>query len=200
MRHCDKESPHDDETKARCCCAEWTVLPASRPTIRTLEIGAASFAFPVTRTRLSFGPIAPWQIGVEEPDAMPQRARHVVPLSGRAMATSGYYRSFFEQDGRRYSHAIASRVCRKPGACRHRARWHHEQRPRERPLSCPGRLPAGHTPEGYFWSGVSVLPLLVQYVCAPLCTGVTTPSSALSTVIAVAAFETECMNFSPSSE
>ena len=58
------------------------------------------------RTRGVNGAGAPWQIGVEEPDAMPQRARHVVPLSGRAMATSGDYRNYFEQGGRRYSHEI----------------------------------------------------------------------------------------------
>jgi len=48
----------------------------------------------------------PWRIGIEEPDAMPQRARWAVPLSGRAMATSGDYRNYFVQDGRRYSHEI----------------------------------------------------------------------------------------------
>lgn len=48
----------------------------------------------------------PWQIGIEEPDATPQRARYVVPLAGRAMATSGDYRIYFERDGRRYSHEI----------------------------------------------------------------------------------------------
>jgi FAD:protein FMN transferase len=48
----------------------------------------------------------PWRIGIEEPDAMPQRARWAVPLSGRAMATSGDYRNYFMQDGRRYSHEI----------------------------------------------------------------------------------------------
>ncbi len=48
----------------------------------------------------------PWRIGIEEPDAMPQRARWAVPLSGRAMATSGDYRNYFIQDGRRYSHEI----------------------------------------------------------------------------------------------
>ncbi len=47
-----------------------------------------------------------WRIGIEEPDAMPQRARWVVPLSGRAMATSGDYRNYFLEDGRRYSHEI----------------------------------------------------------------------------------------------
>lgn len=51
----------------------------------------------------------PWQIGIEEPDAMPQRARRVVPLAGRAMATSGDYRIYFEQAGRRYSHEIDPR-------------------------------------------------------------------------------------------
>jgi thiamine biosynthesis lipoprotein len=52
----------------------------------------------------------PWQIGIEEPDAVPQRARAVVPLSGRAMATSGDYRIYFEQGGRRYSHEIDPRT------------------------------------------------------------------------------------------
>jgi thiamine biosynthesis lipoprotein len=47
-----------------------------------------------------------WRIGIERPDALPQRAHLVVPMSGRAMATSGDYRNFFEQGGRRYSHAI----------------------------------------------------------------------------------------------
>ena len=51
----------------------------------------------------------PWQIGIEEPDAVPQRARLVVPLSGLAMATSGDYRIYFEQDGRRYCHEIDPR-------------------------------------------------------------------------------------------
>jgi thiamine biosynthesis lipoprotein len=47
-----------------------------------------------------------WRIGIEEPDAIPQRARHIVALSGRAMATSGDYRNYFEQGGLRYSHEI----------------------------------------------------------------------------------------------
>jgi thiamine biosynthesis lipoprotein len=52
----------------------------------------------------------PWRIGIEQPDALPQRARLVVPLSGRAMATSGDYRNYFEADGRRYSHEIDPRT------------------------------------------------------------------------------------------
>lgn len=48
----------------------------------------------------------PWQIAIERPDAMPQRAHLVVPLSGQSMATSGDYRIFFERDGQRYCHEI----------------------------------------------------------------------------------------------
>lgn len=48
----------------------------------------------------------PWQLAIERPDALPQRALHIVPLSGRALATSGDYRNFFMQGGRRYSHEI----------------------------------------------------------------------------------------------
>jgi thiamine biosynthesis lipoprotein len=47
-----------------------------------------------------------WRIGIEAPDAVPQRAYTIVPLRDRAMATSGDYRIFFEQDGRRYTHEI----------------------------------------------------------------------------------------------
>ncbi len=47
-----------------------------------------------------------WRIGIEEPDAMPQRARLVLPVSGQSVATSGDYRNFFEVRGRRYSHTI----------------------------------------------------------------------------------------------
>ena len=51
-----------------------------------------------------------WQIGIEQPDAVPQRARSVLPLSGQSLATSGDYRHFFEQGGRRYSHEIDPRT------------------------------------------------------------------------------------------
>jgi thiamine biosynthesis lipoprotein len=58
------------------------------------------------RTRGVNAQSRPWRIGIEEPDAMPQRARRVVPLSGQSLATSGDYRIYFERDGRRYSHEI----------------------------------------------------------------------------------------------
>ncbi len=51
-----------------------------------------------------------WRIGIEQPDAVPQRARLAVPLSGQAMATSGDYRIYYDHDGRRYSHEIDPRT------------------------------------------------------------------------------------------
>ncbi len=48
----------------------------------------------------------PWRIGIERPDAAGQQAYLVVPLDGLSMATSGDYRIYFEQGGRRYSHEI----------------------------------------------------------------------------------------------
>jgi thiamine biosynthesis lipoprotein len=58
------------------------------------------------RTRGSNAERRAWRIAIERPDAMPQRAHFVVPLSGLSMATSGDYRIYFERDGRRYSHEI----------------------------------------------------------------------------------------------
>jgi thiamine biosynthesis lipoprotein len=58
------------------------------------------------RTRGSNAEGRPWQIAIERPDATPQRPHFIVPLSGLAMATSGDYRIYFEEGGRRYSHEI----------------------------------------------------------------------------------------------
>lgn len=48
----------------------------------------------------------PWHIGIERPDAVPQQAYLVVPLDGLSMATSGDYRIYFMEGGRRYCHEI----------------------------------------------------------------------------------------------
>ncbi|HEY6135281.1 MAG TPA: FAD:protein FMN transferase [Rubrivivax sp.] len=47
-----------------------------------------------------------WQLAIERPDAMPQRALRILPLDGRALATSGDYRNYFMHQGQRYSHEI----------------------------------------------------------------------------------------------
>jgi thiamine biosynthesis lipoprotein len=58
------------------------------------------------RVRGENGTGRPWQVGIERPDEMGQRAQLVVPMTHLAMATSGDYRIYFEREGRRYSHEI----------------------------------------------------------------------------------------------
>jgi len=48
----------------------------------------------------------PWRIGIEKPDASAQTVQLVVPVSDLGLATSGDYRNYFENDGRRYSHIL----------------------------------------------------------------------------------------------
>jgi thiamine biosynthesis lipoprotein len=72
-------------------------------------LGVAHYMIEVSgeiRTRGVNADGQPWQIGVEEPDAAPRRARVVVPLANAAMATSGDYRIYYEHAGRRYCHEI----------------------------------------------------------------------------------------------
>jgi len=54
----------------------------------------------------------PWRVGVNRPqkDAPFNQVYKVVPLTDKAMATSGDYRSFFEINGKRYSHVIDPRT------------------------------------------------------------------------------------------
>ncbi len=58
------------------------------------------------RTRGRNGEGRAWQLAIERPDAMPQRALRILPLDGKSLATSGDYRNFFMHQGRRYSHEI----------------------------------------------------------------------------------------------
>lgn len=51
----------------------------------------------------------PWRIGIDKPTTAEEGKRPlqtIVPLSGKAMATSGSYRKFIERDGKKFSHAI----------------------------------------------------------------------------------------------
>lgn len=48
----------------------------------------------------------PWRIAIENPASDAEPFQKVLVLSNAAVATSGDYRNFFEQDGVRYSHTI----------------------------------------------------------------------------------------------
>jgi thiamine biosynthesis lipoprotein len=54
----------------------------------------------------------PWRIGIERPDPERRGVQHVVQLTGMAMATSGDYRNYREEEGRRLSHLIDPRTGR----------------------------------------------------------------------------------------
>ena len=60
----------------------------------------------------------PWRIGIEAPAATrldAQAAQRVLELGGRAVATSGDYRNYWEKDGQRFSHTIDPRTGRPVG-------------------------------------------------------------------------------------
>lgn len=53
-----------------------------------------------------------WRIGVERPDAVRRTVYQIVEASDLAMATSGDYRNYFEDNGVRYSHIIDAQTGR----------------------------------------------------------------------------------------
>lgn len=64
------------------------------------------------RARGVNGDNVPWRVGIEKPLAERRAVHRLIELRDTAMATSGNYRNFFEQDGVRYSHAIDPRAGR----------------------------------------------------------------------------------------
>ena len=55
---------------------------------------------------------APWRIGIEKPTPGVRAIGKVVPLTNRALSTSGDYRDFYEQAGVRVSHTVDPRTGR----------------------------------------------------------------------------------------
>ncbi|ROH85649.1 FAD:protein FMN transferase [Stagnimonas aquatica] len=52
---------------------------------------------------------SPWRVGIRHPRGGPEQAIAVVELASGAIASSGDYERYFEQDGRRYSHILDPR-------------------------------------------------------------------------------------------
>jgi thiamine biosynthesis lipoprotein len=52
----------------------------------------------------------PWRIAIEAPNDDGRSAQVIIPLSDMGIATSGDYRNYFEQDGKRFSHTIDGRT------------------------------------------------------------------------------------------
>nr|WP_224789183.1 FAD:protein FMN transferase [Pseudomonas fluorescens] len=53
---------------------------------------------------------SPWRIALEEPRDDQQVAERIIAVDGYGVSTSGDYRNYFEQDGRRYSHTFDART------------------------------------------------------------------------------------------
>ncbi len=47
-----------------------------------------------------------WRVAIEKPSALGRASQQEISVGDNAVATSGDYRQFFEQDGKRYSHLI----------------------------------------------------------------------------------------------
>lgn len=80
------------------------LLDATGVTDYLIEIGGE------LRGRGYNGQGLPWRIAVERPDPEGRAVHRILALRDGAMATSGDYRNFFEQDGKRYSHTIDSKT------------------------------------------------------------------------------------------
>lgn len=52
----------------------------------------------------------PWRIALEEPRDDQQVAEKIIHVDGFGVSTSGDYRNYFQQDGRRYSHTLDART------------------------------------------------------------------------------------------
>ncbi|WP_372240150.1 FAD:protein FMN transferase [Pseudomonas sp. R-28-1W-6] len=76
---------------------------------RLAELGVRSYLLDVTGELKALGRKpdgSPWRIAIEAPRDDQQVAQRVLALDGLGVSTSGDYRNYFEQNGRRYSHTI----------------------------------------------------------------------------------------------
>ncbi len=81
-------------------------LDAMRLTRYMVEVGGE------VRTRGRNTDDVPWRIAIERPDPETRSVLRVVPLEDLSMATSGDYRNFYIEEGRRLSHTIDPRTGR----------------------------------------------------------------------------------------
>ena len=80
-----------------------------------LDLGIESFMFEIggeVRLHGNSPRGDDWRIAIERPDSSGRQAQAAIVGTGIAIATSGDYRNFFEQQGERYSHLIDPRTGR----------------------------------------------------------------------------------------
>ncbi len=76
---------------------------------RLTELGVNSYLVEVTGELKAAGlkpDGQPWRIGLEAPQEGERVAQRILALDGYGISTSGDYRNYFEENGRRYSHTL----------------------------------------------------------------------------------------------
>jgi len=76
---------------------------------RFTELGVTSYMVEVTGELKAAGKKPdgqPWRIGLEAPQDGQRVAQRVLAVDGYGISTSGDYRNYFEEEGRRYSHTL----------------------------------------------------------------------------------------------
>ncbi|PTS83489.1 thiamine biosynthesis protein ApbE [Pseudomonas sp. HMWF032] len=76
---------------------------------RLTELGVKSYLVEVTGELKAAGikpDGQPWRIGLEAPQEGERVAQRILALDGYGISTSGDYRNYFEENGRRYSHTL----------------------------------------------------------------------------------------------
>ena len=76
---------------------------------RLTELGVNSYLVEVTGELKAAGRKPdgqPWRIGLEAPQEGERVAQRILALDGYGISTSGDYRNYFEENGRRYSHTL----------------------------------------------------------------------------------------------
>ncbi|MDF0732430.1 FAD:protein FMN transferase [Pseudomonas entomophila] len=83
--------------------------------VRLGAMGVGSFLAEVTGELKAVGRKpdgSPWRVALELPREDRQIARQVLAVDGLSVSTSGDYRNYFEENGRRYSHTFDARLGR----------------------------------------------------------------------------------------
>ncbi|MDX1300235.1 MAG: FAD:protein FMN transferase [Pseudomonas sp.] len=76
---------------------------------RLTQLGVSSYLVEITGELKAAGKKPdgqPWRIGLEAPQEGERVAQRVLALDGYGVSTSGDYRNYFEENGRRYSHTL----------------------------------------------------------------------------------------------
>ena len=77
--------------------------------LRFTELGVTSYMVEVTGELKAAGKKPdgqPWRIGLEAPQDGQRVAQRVLAVDGYGISTSGDYRNYFEEEGKRYSHTL----------------------------------------------------------------------------------------------